>query len=256
MNRPDSARAWLTRVSLAAGVVFTATAEYDLARQLGANQVVAAMLPVAVDAYVIAALRWFRALDIALSLALMGAAQVAAHLIDAKVMTMNGWLVVVVSLLVPVAIWRTHALARNADKPAEAVPETAPAPTIERTDEGHVPAVPESGYSPYPQLSPAYLAGPADTAPPPEADPPGEETYLAAEYGRTRPEVRAEYVPEADEPEQVQPDEDELTDKARGDFAERLAQGRAPSVRAIKNAYGIGQPRAQRIRDELKGARS
>ncbi|MEU5737010.1 hypothetical protein ABZ784_03310 [Streptomyces tendae] len=115
MRTPDTdpMRRWLTRISLAAGIAFTATAEYDLARTLGAAPVIAVMLPLAIDAYVIAALRWFRAFDITLSLALMGAAQVAAHLLDARVMAVNIPMVVVISLLVPVALWRTHALARS-----------------------------------------------------------------------------------------------------------------------------------------------
>lgn len=130
---------WLAHVSLAAGVVFTATAEYSLARRLGAQEPVAVMLPVAIDAYAIAALKRFRAFDIALSLLLMCAAQVSAHLLDSHVMPVNGWLVVVVSLLVPAAIWRTHALARDEhEAPAEPVVEYAPAVEVERMPEpGH-----------------------------------------------------------------------------------------------------------------------
>lgn len=126
---------WLAHVSLAAGVVFTATAEYSLARRLGAQEPVAVMLPVAIDAYAIAALKRFRAFDIALSLLLMCAAQVSAHLLDSHVMPVNGWLVVIVSLLVPVAIWRTHALARGEDDvPAEAVIEHPEALEVERVE--------------------------------------------------------------------------------------------------------------------------
>ncbi|WP_406128318.1 hypothetical protein OHQ89_42695 [Streptomyces canus] len=131
---------WLAHVSLAAGVVFTATAEYSLARRLGAQEPVAVMLPVAIDAYAIAALKRFRAFDIALSLLLMCAAQVSAHLLDSHVMPVNGWLVVVVSLLVPAAIWRTHALARDEQPtPAETegpdVIQPLPVATVERVPE-------------------------------------------------------------------------------------------------------------------------
>lgn len=48
--------------------------------------------------------------------------------------------------------------------------------------------------------------------------------------------------------------EDELTARARVRFSDVLEQGRTPSVRQLRGAYGIGQARAQRIRDELKGA--
>ncbi|MGW2284932.1 hypothetical protein [Streptomyces phaeochromogenes] len=122
----DPMRTWLTRLSLAAGIAFTAHAEYDLARTLGADRFIAAMLPVSIDAYVVAALRWFRALDITLSLSLMSAAQVAAHALDADVIAVTFELVVVVSLLVPVALWRTHALAREGE--AVTTPAVAYAP--------------------------------------------------------------------------------------------------------------------------------
>ncbi|MFE6092731.1 hypothetical protein ACFQ7M_12170 [Streptomyces massasporeus] len=135
----DRPRVWLRRLSLAAGIAFTAHAEYDLARTLGADPVIAVMLPVAIDAYVVAALRWFRALDVTLSLALMGAAQVGAHLLDARVMAVNIPLVVVVSLLVPVALWRTHALARSEDEVTTPVPSPTPAQVVTS-----VPALPES----------------------------------------------------------------------------------------------------------------
>ncbi|MFE9602017.1 hypothetical protein [Streptomyces hokutonensis] len=94
----------------------------------------------------------------------------------------------------------------------------------------------------------------------------------AAEPPRTRPEVRAEYVPEpaiepvpdwtvpgdyADEHGQpAEPEEeveypDPLIPKVRADFPDEV-----PGVRRLKETYSIGQPRAQRIRDELTGVRS
>ncbi|MFI6334110.1 hypothetical protein [Streptomyces sp. NPDC050535] len=134
----DPMRTFLTRLSLAAGIAFTAHAEFDLARSLGADPVIAVMLPVSIDAYVVAALRWFKALDVTLSLALMGAAQVAAHLLDARVMAVNIPMVVVVSLLVPVALWRTHALARNEGEVTTPAMPYAPAKVVTS-----VPAVPD-----------------------------------------------------------------------------------------------------------------
>jgi hypothetical protein len=122
----DPMRTWLTRLSLAASIAFTAHAEYDLARTLGADPFIAAMLPVFIDAYVVAAPRWFRALDIMLSLSLMSAAQVAAHALDAHVIAVSFELVVVVSLLVPVALWRTHALARGEETVTSPQPSCTP----------------------------------------------------------------------------------------------------------------------------------
>ncbi|MHC3471198.1 helix-turn-helix domain-containing protein [Streptomyces sp. 7R007] len=132
MSNLNQVGTWVRRGSLAAGIAFTATAEYELARRLGAQPPIAVMLPLALDCYVIAALRWFRAFDIALSLALMGAAQVAAHALEAGVIKVSLDLVTVVSLLVPISLWRTHALARqtprDATPPATVppVPETPP----------------------------------------------------------------------------------------------------------------------------------
>ncbi len=131
MSSVNQVGTWVRRGSLAAGIAFTATAEYELAHRLGAKPPIAVMLPLALDCYVIAALRWFRAFDIALSLALMGAAQVAAHALEAGVLEVSLNLVTVVSLLVPVAIWRTHALARQT--PRDATPSAAVPPVPEQT---------------------------------------------------------------------------------------------------------------------------
>lgn len=127
----DDSRVWIRRASTAAGLAYTAIAEYELARRLGARPPIAVMLPVAIDCYVIAALKWFRAFDVALSLMLMGAAQVAAHALDAGVVEVDLNLVTVVSLLVPVALWRTHALARHT--PRDATPPATVPPVPEQT---------------------------------------------------------------------------------------------------------------------------
>lgn len=250
----DPMRTWLTRLSLAAGVAFTAHAEYDLARTLGADPWIAAMLPVAVDAYVVAALRWFRGFDITLSLSLMGAAQVAAHLLDAKVMTVNIPMVVIVSLLVPVAIWRTHALARI----KHSVP-AAPAPVPVEVQ--RVPERPET----YPAIATPVPAVPEPVPAgvrllPIVARPRNEirneipAPVLAAETPRIRTEVHAEYVPdpvpEDDDEPVITPDP--LLPQAKATFADVLAKGDVPGVRTLRTEYGIGQPRAQRIRDALK----
>lgn len=68
---------------------------------------------------------------------------------------------------------------------------------------------------------------------------------VAAE--QRRPEVHAEYVPE-----EWHGDPDPLTARVRTDWADLLKAGGMPSVRQLRN-YGIGQARAQRIRDALRG---
>lgn len=244
---------WLAHVSLAAGVVFTATAEYSLARRLGAQEAVAVMLPVAIDAYAIAALKRFRAFDIALSLLLMCAAQVSAHLLDSHVMPVNGWLVVVVSLLVPAAIWRTHALARDEDDvPAEPNLlddiQEVPVATVERVPEAYpaletaVPAVPEA----YPTVTESETI-PADL---PESS---EPAVLAAEGPRTRPEVHAEYVPEVSEIPPWDSAKHELGWAAQ-QFKDELLRGEMPSIRDIKARLSVGQPKAKELQDGFRQA--
>jgi hypothetical protein len=155
VSSPNTIGTWVRRGSLTAGICYTATAEYELARRLGAVIPVAVMLPLAIDFYVIAALRWFRAFDIALSLTLMGAAQVAAHALEAGVIDVSLDMVAVTSLLVPVSLWRTHALARQTPRDAtppatvppvpEATPTVQPAPavTLDRVDEQDAHETPE-----------------------------------------------------------------------------------------------------------------
>ena len=127
----DPSRLWIRRASTAAGLAYTAIAEYELARRLGARPPIAVMLPISIDAYVVAALKWFRSFDVALSLMLMGAAQVAAHALEAGVVQVDLNLVTVVSLLVPVSLWRTHALARQT--PRDATPSAIVPPVPEQT---------------------------------------------------------------------------------------------------------------------------
>jgi hypothetical protein len=188
MKTEDPMRTWLTRLSLAAGVAFTASAEYQLAITLGAGPIVAAMLPIAIDAYVIAALRWFRHFDIALSLSLMGAAQVAAHLLDTGVVRVDILLVTVVSLLVPISIWRTHALARV--KPEKLVPSPLPEPAavlVERADQPPTIKVPALVPDPFAEKEFKALL-PAVPEPPAEPEPELTAVGFLARRHKVRPD--------------------------------------------------------------------
>jgi hypothetical protein len=161
------------RGSLAAGIAFTATAEYELARRLGAKPPIAVMLPLALDCYVIAALRWFRAFDIALSLTLMCAAQVAAHALEAGVIKVSLDLVTIVSLLVPISLWRTHALARQTPRDATPhatvppVPEQTPTVQVFRTE--HLDRDDEQDTDDTLELEPGTDQDTEDAPPPPPA---------------------------------------------------------------------------------------
>ncbi|MCX4906847.1 hypothetical protein [Streptomyces sp. NBC_00878] len=265
----DSTRTWIRRTSTAAGLAYTAIAEYELARRLGAQQPIAVMLPLSLDCYVIAALKWFRAFDVALSLILMCAAQVAAHALDAGVVKVSLELVTVVSVLVPVALWRTHALARGEDAHEVRAPEPEYAAAVERVPVPvAAPPVPEV----YPALAEAVPAVPAAVPPGvrllPTAAPcglpplipepvvrvPVPEPVPAREYPvPEEPETRERTVPtepdEEPEDEPVYPDP--LIREVRLAFPDE-----APGVRRLRETYKIGQARAQRIRDELMGVRA
>jgi hypothetical protein len=52
------------------------------------------------------------------------------------------------------------------------------------------------------------------------------------------------------------PAEDDLTAQARRDFLADLVEQRLPSIRALKDRYGVGQPRATRIQTDLKASLS
>ncbi|MEU5892546.1 hypothetical protein ABZ835_37755 [Streptomyces sp. NPDC047461] len=268
----DSTRTWIRRTSTAAGLAYTAIAEYELARRLGARTPIAVMLPLSLDCYVIAALKWFRAFDVALSLILMCAAQVAAHALDAGVVRVSLELVTVVSVLVPVALWRTHALARGEEHEArtpdpefvaavERVPVPAPAPPVPEVYPALAEAVPAVPLAvppgarllplvARPELAPV-ISQTAEEVPVPEPVP-AAEVHVPEE--QVHPDLRAPYEL-LDEPDEEPDDDpvypDPLIPQVQADFGDEV-----PGVRRLKETYGIGQTRAQRIRDELMGVRS
>jgi hypothetical protein len=171
VNSPPSRARWdpLVAVSLIAGVGFTAIAEYQLARKIGSPVPVAVLLPVALDVYVVAAIRRSRGRDIALALLLMGVAQVSAHMLEAGVVEISVPLVAAVSVLVPLVIWRVHALAVLPKKQpagtgtAPAVSEPVPDATVER--------VPASAPAPVPPAVPVPPASRPELEAVPEAVP-------------------------------------------------------------------------------------
>lgn len=175
---PSAGTSWdpfLMTISLLAGIGFTATAEYQLALTIGAVPSVAVLLPLALDVYVVAAIRRARGRDIALSLVLMGTAQVSAHMLSAGVVAVSVPLVASVSLLVPLVIWRVHALATVAPKrsreaaptPGTGVAPVPPVPTVDLRREP-VPALaanrPELQAVPEPETDPVPVRRARSTA--------------------------------------------------------------------------------------------
>lgn len=267
-------RDFLAWGALAAALVGTASAEYALARAAGFGEWTAACVPAALDLYAVRAMRAGR--DVWAAVAAMVVTNALSHLVSARLITVEPWLVVAVSAIAPLVLWRVHRLAEHVPAPSEtAVPAPAavpdrPAVAVERVRPRPVPDVVPDGARMLPIVArpgtpPAEaeaVAAPVQlttdggaveyaAVPDPIA---GERrtrtrTRTAAAEGRTRtrrvsaPVDRAEGVPA--------PTDAELVESARTEYADDLAAGRTPSVRALRTRYRIGQDRAQRVRAAL-----
>lgn len=299
--------------AMLACIAVTAHGEWSLALACGYAPAVAAGLPVAIDAYALRSMQQRR--EILPPVMLMIATNVAAHLLHGGMLTVTPWLIGAVSAVAPVVLWRVHAL-RHADQ-VEPAPGPVPARQV-RTERAPdpVPDVPEVR----PQITTGAPVDHSTGARKAITEPGPAAVYPAAEPGRTRVEVRAEYVPEqpypayptpvepvpehprqtaepeptrtrpepepeyAPAPAEVQQpdpvpaeaprtfpgvhpavaafqreterlrtaehDNDELTRDALVDFS--VTRDTIPSIRALRDRYGIGQARATRIQKEIK----
>lgn len=247
-------------------LVATASAEYELARQVGFNQWVAAAVPGALDIYTVRALRAHR--DVLAAVAAMIGVNAASHLVTAGLLPVNVPLVVAVSAIAPLVLWRVHRLADEATAAVtEAVAEdtvspakglqivdTPAAPEVYPAIEVHVPEVPEA-VPPGVRLLPiGARSEPAPIVPEPVVEVPVPEPVPAREYPvPEEPDTREWTIDPTEYPDPNEPDEepvypDPLIPQVRTDFPNEV-----PGVRRLKETYGIGQPRAQRIRNELAG---
>nr|WP_240964238.1 hypothetical protein [Streptomyces sp. C1-2] len=134
--------------ALAAVLVVLASAEYELAAACGFGQYVAAGVPAALDVYALAALKARR--DVFAVVLVLVAVNAASHLVAVGMLPVSVALVVAVSALPPVILWRVHRLSESdvsrsghASEPAAELPaEPVPAPaelaepiTVERAPE-------------------------------------------------------------------------------------------------------------------------
>lgn len=150
----------------------TAYSEWQLALLVGIHPGVAPLFPVAVDTYVVASVRAGRGRDIAASLAVMGGSQVSAHLLTTHSVTASVTLVAAVSLLIPITVWRVHALA-GAGRATE-VPEV-PKPVVDLSRVGTPPWKPVVVKAVSPALTPRpevvtsrVIAGPEEAVKTPQ----------------------------------------------------------------------------------------
>jgi hypothetical protein len=130
---------WL---AMGASVVVAAQGEWSLAVACHFGGWVAAALPVAIDAYAIRAMQTGR--EVLPAVLLMIATNAASHLHRGDVLPVSPWLVVAVSAIAPLVLWRVHALRRPARHGTAAVPQ------------GNTPAA-----EPVPPVSPTPAAEPA-----------------------------------------------------------------------------------------------
>lgn len=102
-------RDYLAWAALAAALVVTASAEYALARAAGFGQWTAAGVPAALDIYAVRAMRAHR--DVPAVVGAMILVNAAAHMVEAGLLSVSWYLVVGVSAIAPLVLWRVHRLA-------------------------------------------------------------------------------------------------------------------------------------------------
>ncbi|MFC8433708.1 hypothetical protein [Streptomyces sp. NPDC057253] len=245
--------------ALAAVLVVLASAEYHLAVACGFGTYVAAGVPAALDVYALAALRARRDV-LAVVLTLIGV-NAASHLVEVGLLPVSVPLVVSVSAVAPLVLWRVHRLSEAAVSSATA---PAPAPGVSAVPEAYPPVeVHRDTPAPEPIEEPSALPtlGPFV----PLAELPRIAAYPGREQDQHDRPADSVAAPDtdADTPdtlplppgyERADGAQDELIEKARTDFADLLAEGRAPSIRALRDTYSIGQPRAQRVQAGLVGS--
>ncbi|GHH38160.1 hypothetical protein [Streptomyces candidus] len=127
--------------ALVAVLVVLASAEYDLARACGFGTYVAAGVPAALDIYAVRALRAGR--DVLVVVVALIAVNAAAHLVTAELLPVSWPLVVAVSAIAPLVLWRVHCLGDGHQAPAQDVPEVLPEPIYVKPEPADAVPVPQ-----------------------------------------------------------------------------------------------------------------
>ncbi|MFJ8804209.1 hypothetical protein [Streptomyces sp. NPDC102487] len=143
--------------ALAAVLVVLASAEYELAVACGFGAYVAAGVPAALDIYAIAALRARR--DVLVVVVALIAVNGASHLVSVGLLPVSVGLVVAVSAIAPMVLWRVHRLSEPQAEPAGPAAELGPEPSSDLAE----PAEPITVERPT-AAEPA-IAPPVDTIP-------------------------------------------------------------------------------------------
>jgi hypothetical protein len=141
---------WSPRVALGATILLTASGEYELATLAGWHPGLAWGLPLAIDVYVVQAMRRHR--DVFLALTLMVVANAVFHLADAGLFGMRAedepewWLIAAVAAIAPWVMLRIHAITapprakkrrqKQPEQPAQARQQAPPEPPPTAPDPG------------------------------------------------------------------------------------------------------------------------
>lgn len=235
MNRRD----FLSWAALSAAIIVTAYSEYQLGVHVGFGPYISAGIPAALDIYALRALRANR--DVLAVVVSMIVVNAASHLVTTGMLPVSVPLVVAVSAIAPLVLWRVHSLAGEHDHTAAVLDEPDTQPQVQTQTHVEIERVTEPVTEAVSEPVPLPPC-PTDTTTVIEH----AKTVVAADT-RTRRRVSATVSDKAANPSDIEA----LTAKARTDF-----EGRVPSFRELMNTYSIGQSKARRIREQLEEAQA
>jgi hypothetical protein len=246
---PGPDRDVLSWLALGAAFAVTAFGEYQLGQACGFGRYIAAGIPAALDIYVLRAQRVRR--DVGKAVASMIVVNALSHLVSAHLLPVSIPLVITVSAIAPLVLWRVHALQHPPRMHPDAHPQASPTADAGLPEQLHDLVDPDPPPAPIQPVPWPHLGG-ALVHPSlhPSALPAAQTT--SAVHATWTPDPAASDTTDAhlDLPDAPNPDP-LLADAARVDQASQSDAGRPASLRRLQNELGIGQPRAQRIRQQL-----
>lgn len=139
MSDDQTSRSWIERngprAALMSAAVLTFLGEFELARMAHYHWTISIFFPLAIDVYAFTAFHMNRRADVAISLVLMGVANVASHLLNLGLIPLTGTTgitLMIVVVLIPVVIaWRAHSIG----KPTQPQPVTTEPEQVMQAEE-------------------------------------------------------------------------------------------------------------------------
>lgn len=124
---------WLGYAATLFALAVTFNAEYEIATAVHIHPLVAYAVPGALDVYVLRALQVRR--DVFFTVLAMVLVNAASHLVTAGVLAVSPALIVAVSAIAPLVLWRAHVLRHEASTPEHVPAVTEHAPSMSTLDE-------------------------------------------------------------------------------------------------------------------------